>query len=271
MKNKLLNNKFTFLTENKYSFLAAGCTIGIMQIVYYCYDLIPFGDKTILRMDLYHQYGPLFAEFYERVFNGDSFLYSWTSGGGGTFLGNFYNYLSSPFALVMLLAGHKNMPEAIAVMILLKSAVASFTFSYFIKKRYEPENSPIISAFGVLYACSGYFIAYYWNVMWIDSFYLFPLVMLGIDNIIRKRKLSLYIVSLSLTFLTNYYMAYMVCIFSVLFFIYNYFTQFDLTSTYFGRLKDREKGVTKLFHSPVKKSLEIFGKDKYSNSRLPEQ
>jgi uncharacterized membrane protein YfhO len=200
-----------------------------MLIVYYCYDLIPFGDKTILRMDLYHQYGPLFAELYERVVNGDSFLYSWTSGGGGTFLGNFYNYLSSPFAIVMLIAGHKNMPEAIAIMVLLKAAVAAFTFSYFISKKHK-EVTPLTSAFGVLYACSGFFIAYYWNIMWIDSFYLFPLVMLGIDKIINERKLSLYIVSLTLTFFTNYYMAYMVCIFSVLFFIYNYFIEYDFSS-----------------------------------------
>ena len=241
------NKKLQPFYNNRYSFLAAGCTFIIMMIVYYCYDLIPFGDKTILRMDLYHQYGPLFAEFYERVVNADSFLYSWTSGGGGTFLGNFFNYLSSPFAIVMLLAGHRNMPEAIAVMIILKAITASFTFSYFIKKKYTAEDSPVISAFGVLYACSGYFIAYYWNVMWIDSFYLFPLVMLGIDKIINERKTSLYIVSLTLTFFTNYYMAYMVCIFSVLFFIYNYFIQYDLTSTYFGKLRQRQNGVKSFF------------------------
>ncbi len=244
MKNKFQENKYLrFFYDNRYSFLAAGCTFLIMMVVYYCFDLIPFGDKTILRMDLYHQYGPLFAEFYERFVNFDSFLYSWTSGGGGTFLGNFYNYLSSPFALVMLLVGHKNMPEAIAIMIILKAMTASFTFSYFLRKKYSSEQSPIISAFGVLYACSGYFIAYYWNVMWIDSFYLFPLVMLGIDKIIRERKASLYIVSLTLTFLTNYYMAYMVCIFSVLFFIYNYFTQYELSSTYCGKLKERENNI----------------------------
>ncbi len=248
MKNKFMENpKLKVFYDNRYSFLAAGCTFLIMMIVYYCYDLIPFGDKTILRMDLYHQYGPLFAEFYERVVNADSFLYSWNSGGGGTFLGNFFNYLSSPFAIVMLLAGHKNMPEAIAIMIILKAITASFTFSYFVRKKYSAEQSPIISAFGVLYACSGYFIAYYWNVMWIDSFYLFPLVMLGIDKIIRERKVSLYIVSLTLTFFTNYYMAYMVCIFSVLFFIFDYFTQYAFTDTYFGKLKEREKSVKSTF------------------------
>ena len=260
MKNKFLENpKLKPFYDNRYSFLAAGCTFLIMMIVYYCYDLIPFGDKTILRMDLYHQYGPLFAEFYERVVNFDSFLYSWNSGGGGTFLGNFFNYLSSPFAIVMLIAGHKNMPEAIAVMIILKAITASFTFSYFLRKKYSPEQSPIISAFGVLYACSGYFIAYYWNVMWIDSFYLFPLVMLGIDKIIRERKISLYIVSLTLTFLTNYYMAYMVCIFSVLFFIFNYFTQFSITETYLGKLKEREKNV---------KSTLSWGINSLRNSRF---
>lgn len=248
MKNKFLENKkLKPFYDNRYSFLAAGCTFFIMMVVYYCFDLIPFGDKTILRMDLYHQYGPLFAEFYERVTEGDSFLYSWTSGGGGTFLGNFYNYLSSPFAIVMLLAGHKNMPEAIAIMIILKAITASYTFSYFIRKKFTPEESPLTSAFGVLYACSGYFIAYYWNVMWIDSFYLFPLVMLGIDRIIKERKASLYIITLTLTFLTNYYMAYMVCIFSVLFFIYNYFTLYDFSSTYFGRLKEREGGIKSAF------------------------
>ncbi|MEE1504053.1 MAG: YfhO family protein, partial [Acutalibacteraceae bacterium] len=228
--------------NTRYSWLAAACTAGIMLVVYFCYDLIPFGDTTILRMDLYHQYGPLFAELYERITNFDSLIYSWTSGGGSAFLGNFFNYLSSPFLVVMLLLGHKNMPEAIAVMVLLKAAVAAFTFSYFLSKK-NKESSPLTSAFGVLYACSGYFIAYYWNIMWIDSFYLFPLVMLGIEKIISERKLKLYTITLALTLITNYYMGYMVCIFSVLYFIYYFFSNYNFTDTYFGKLAKREKGI----------------------------
>ena len=249
MKNsKLLKSPvYKKLYTLRYSLLAAGCTFLLMMAVYFAYDLIPFGDKTILRMDLYHQYGPLFTELFERIKNADSLLYSWTSGGGGTFLGNFYNYLSSPFAVVMLIFGHKNMPEAIATMILLKACTASFTFSYFISKKFK-EVSPLISAFGVLYACSGYFIAYYWNVMWLDSFYLFPLVILGLEKLISERKMKLYIVSLALTFVTNYYMAYMVCIFSVLYFIYYYFSNYQINETYFGKLKKSEKGIFNRFN-----------------------
>ncbi len=224
----------------RYSLLAALCTAFIMLVVYYCYDLAPFGQMTILRMDLYHQYGPLFAELYERVTNLDSLLYSWKSGGGGAFLGNFYNYLSSPTAIFMLLFGHKNMPEAIAAMVLVKSAIASFTFSYFISKKFNIQN-PLTAAFGVLYACSGYFIAYYWNIMWLDSFYLFPLVILGIEKIISTGKMKLYIVSLALTLITNYYMGYMVCIFSVLYFLYYYFSNYSFTETYFEKLAPKEE------------------------------
>ena len=119
--------------ENRFMFLAALCTALIMLVVYYCYNLFPFGEVTILRMDLYHQYGPLYAEFYDRLTSGASFLYSWTTGGGSGFLGNFSNYISSPFSLLILFFGHKNMPEAIAAIILLKSAAASFTCSYFLK------------------------------------------------------------------------------------------------------------------------------------------
>ena len=49
--------------------------IGIL-FVFMIFKLFPFGDTTVLRMDLYHQYGPLFVEFYDRVTHFKSFLYS---------------------------------------------------------------------------------------------------------------------------------------------------------------------------------------------------
>lgn len=243
MKEKFVNNPIVKKGFNaRYCWLASLCTAFIMVVVYYCYDLFPFGDITILRMDLYHQYGPLFAELYDRVTSLESLLYSWNSGGGGAFLGNFYNYLASPTAIFMLLLGHKNMTEAIALMVLTKAAAASFTFSFFISKKFNIQN-PLTAAFGVLYACSGYFIAYYWNIMWLDAFYLFPLVMLGIEYVVSQGKMKLYTISLALTIITNYYMGYMVCIFSVLYFLYLFISKHSFSETYFGRLAKREKGA----------------------------
>ncbi|MBR2869574.1 MAG: YfhO family protein [Clostridia bacterium] len=218
-----------FFVDNSYCWLAAGCTIGIMILVFYCYSLFPFGEKTILRMDLYHQYGPLFAELYDRIVNGENFFYSWRTGLGSPFLGNFFNYLSSPSLIFMLIFGHENMPEAIATMIVAKAALAAAAFTYYLKKSQDKHDFST-AAFGILYALCGYFIAYYWNVMWIDTMAYFPLVILGIENIINKRSPKLYIPMLALTLLTSYYMGYMTCIFSVLYFLVYYFGNHEVTS-----------------------------------------
>ena len=145
-------NKFIqAVLDSKYSLLAFAASAFVMIIVYYCFDVIPFGDYTVLRMDLYHQYGPLFAELYDRITTGESLIYSWNSGLGSSFLGNFSNYLASPLAIIMLLLGHENMPEAIAIMILLKASFASAFFSFYLRKT-TGRNDFSTAAFGVLYS-----------------------------------------------------------------------------------------------------------------------
>ncbi len=201
--DKSVSGPKRFFGENKFIFLAFIFSASVMLFVYYCYQLFPFGGVTILRMDLYHQYGPLFAELYERITGLRSLLYSWNSGLGSSFLGNFSNYLSSPLSLIILLFGHKNIPEAVATIILLKGAFASASFAYYLK-RSQGHNDASITAFGLLYSFSGFFIAYYWNVMWLDAMVLFPLAMLGIELIIKEKKFGLFVFSLTMTMLTNY-------------------------------------------------------------------
>ncbi len=218
-KGRLYNNRFIFL--------AMGGSLLISLLIAYCYNMIPFANFTILRMDLYHQYGPLFAELYERIKSGESLLYSWNAGGGSSFLGNFYNYLSSPLSLIILFFDHAHIPVAIGVMIFTKAVLASATFTYYLKKSMN-KHSYITAGFGVLYAFSGYFIAYYWNLMWLDAYVMLPLVLLGIERIINKGKPTLFITSLAVTMFSNYYMAYMVCLFSVIYFLYYYFSNYSI-------------------------------------------
>ncbi len=217
-----------FINENIYIMLAFICSAAIMMIVYVCNDIIPFGNHTVLRMDLFHQYGPLFAELYDRLTGLKSFAYSWTSGGGSSFLGNYYNYLSSPVALIILLFGHERIPESIGAMVLIKNALAASTMAYYLKKSFK-KNDFTVSAFGIMYAFCGFFIAYYWNIMWIDAMYLLPLVVLGIEKLINENKAKLYVISLAITFLANYYMAFMVCVFALIYFFVYYCSNYSAT------------------------------------------
>ncbi len=205
--------------DNRYMIYAFLATAGTMLIIYFCNSMVPFGDKTILRMDLYHQYGPLFAELYERIMSGASLTYSWVSGLGSCFLGNYFNYLSSPIGAIIMFFGHKNMPEAIAAMILIKAALSASAFTYYLKRSLKSQSFAS-TAFGIMYAFCAYMLAYYWNVMWIDAMVLLPIVLLGIERIINHGRPATYIVGLSLTMFSNYYMSYMLCLFSVIYFIY---------------------------------------------------
>lgn len=225
IKNKKLSKLSDFINENIFVILAFVCSAALMMIVYFCFDMIPFGDRTVLRMDLFHQYGPMFAELYDRITNFKSLIFSWTSGGGNAFLGNYFNYMSSPIALIILFFGHENIPESIGAMVLIKNALASAAMAYYLKKAHS-KNDFSITAFGILYSFCGFFIAYYWNVMWIDAMYLLPLITLGIEKIINKRKPALYTVSLAIAFFSNYYMAFMICVFSVLYFFVYYFSNY---------------------------------------------
>ena len=228
--------------DNTYIITAFFAAMVTMLIIYICNGMVPFGDKTILRMDLYHQYAPLFAELYERVIQGDSLIYSWSSGLGSCFLGNFFNYLSSPLSALIFFFGHKNITEAIAVMILLKASLSSAAFTYYAKKsiRYQ---SYATCAFGVLYAFCGYMLAYYWNVMWLDAMFLLPIVALGIERIVNHGKMCTYVIALSLSMFSNYYIAFMLCLFSVIYFFYYFGANYSSESIVNARFGKTRRGL----------------------------
>lgn len=244
----MLNNIKNKLNNNKFILISGGITLFIILLVYFCYEIIPFGDKTIYRMDLYHQYGPLFSELYDRLTSGESLIYSWNTGLGSSFLGNFYNYLSSPISLIILLFGHENTFEAVAAMIAIKCVLSSMSMANYLKKS-QNINSLYISAFGVLYAFCSYFIAYYWNVMWIDAMYIFPFVILGIEQIIDSGKTRTYFLSLIIAIFSNYYIGYMICIFSCIYFIYYYVCSLDKIKAKKKRFSSDKMFIDKISHS----------------------
>lgn len=209
---------YKFFFRNRFVFLSMATALLLMLFVLFIFSAFPFGDVTVLRMDLYHQYGPLFVELYDRVTGAESFLYSWTSGGGSSFLGNFFNYLSSPFSALIFLFDRDEMPFAITTIVSLKCIFSEGTFTFYLKKSLN-RHSTVSATFGVLYAFCAYFLAYYWNVMWLDGMIALPLLVLGIEKLVDNGKGWLYVCSLVYIIYCNYYIGYMSCIFSVIYLI----------------------------------------------------
>jgi len=58
----------------------------------------------------------------------------------------------------------------------------------------------------------GFVLAYYWNIMWMDSFAMVPLVMLGVYKLVHEGRYRLFVVSLALAIIFNFLMGVFICI-----------------------------------------------------------
>ncbi len=212
-------NKIKNTIQNNFIYLLTIITgLIIINLIYYMQMVAPFGSNSLLQIDFFHQYAPMFGEYYDRIKNGLNLIYSFNTGFGLPLFRNFLNYLSSPFNIIIFLFDRSNLLMSFSIIIGLKAVVSSTTMVYYISKKFNSKNLSLIPL-GILYGFCAYFTAYYWNIMWLDGMIFLPLIVLGIENIINKNKPLLYIISLALMIISNYFIAYMICLFAVLYFI----------------------------------------------------
>jgi uncharacterized membrane protein YfhO len=190
----------------------------IMTALYIAREIYPFGNNCYLRSDMYHQYAPFFSELWNKLRHGESLTYSWDIGMGTNFTALYAYYLASPSNWFIVLFPQKYMIEIMNVIIILKLCLSSLTFTYYISKHFNTRKCTI-ALFGMFYALSGFVAAYSWNIMWLDCLVLLPLIILGLERLVNENRCFLYCISLGLCIYTNYYIAIMVCISVVLYFI----------------------------------------------------
>lgn len=189
-----------------------------LAIIFIYLKVYPFGNSMYLPVDAYGQYINYLQYFRELFFGESSVIYSLGKSIGGEMYGLFAYYLISPYNFITLLFNKGNMPLAFDIILVLKTATCSLTFTYYLNRREKAKFTNLIFSF--MYAFSSYAITYGFNIMWLDALILLPLVISGIEDMITKRKVVMYIISLALTLITNYYTGFMVCIFSAIYFLY---------------------------------------------------
>ena len=180
----------------------------------------PFGNSSMLYSDMYHQYYPFFVAFREALRSGESLLHSWSVGLGMDYLGLIAYYLASPLNLVSVIVPQGWLLEYFSLLVPVKLGLAGLFFAIFLKKMFDKEDLSI-AVFGAFYGLCAWALGYQWNVMWLDTFALLPLVALGTVALLRDRKFILYTLTLFLSIFANYYIGFFTCIFVLLlFFIY---------------------------------------------------
>ena len=177
----------------------------------------PFGHYSMLYSDMYHQYYPFFVAFRDALRGGHSLLYTWSVGMGMDYLGLISYYLASPLNLFSVLVPESWTLEFFSLLMPVKLGLASLFFAVFLKNMFH-RNDLSIALFGGFYGLCAWALGYQWNVMWLDTFALLPLVALGTVKLIQEKKFVLYTLTLFLSVYANYYIGFFTCIFVFLLF-----------------------------------------------------
>ena len=231
-KNGLLKSmssvrSFWDKTFGEYGYLIFATLIP-MVLFYLIYligkQVYPFGDGTVLVLDLNGQY----VSFYEGLHNilrGEAdLLYSFSRNLGGEFLGIYDYYVASPFAMLLALLPERFMLEGLLLLFLLKAGLCGLFMGIYLHKHAAGEpNRLAIVAFSVMYAMSSYCVVQQHNSMWIDAVLWLPMLCLGIESLIKYGRFRLYVFALAITIHSNFYIGYMAVLFTLLYCFYYYF------------------------------------------------
>lgn len=216
--NNRNNKTLLWLKDNYFYFLAFLIPFVLMLIAYAKAGMHPFGDKQIMVYDCWHQYFPFAQELVDKIKSGDSLLYTLRSGFGQDFLGIMSYYTASPLNFLASLFPAEHLREFFMFFMCIKVGCAGLFMSMFLKHTFKKGGFAIV-LFSVPYALSAFIMGYGWNIMWIDTVALLPLVALGAVSLVRDGKFKLYVISLAVAFFANFYIGFFVCIFMVMLFI----------------------------------------------------
>ena len=231
LKNGFLKRQSKWMTvlqknfgEYGYLLIAALIPAVLFYLIYLAKGLYPFGDGTVLVLDLNGQYVSFYEGLHDILRGEADLLYSFSRNLGGEFLGIYDYYVASPFAMLLALFPQRFMLEGLLILFMLKAALCGFNMGFYLHKHAAGEpNRMAIIAFSVLYAMTSYCVVQQHNSMWIDAVLWLPLLTLGIESVIKYGKFRLYVFTLAITIHSNFYIGYMVVIYTVAYCFYYYF------------------------------------------------
>ena len=212
------------LSRVKYLLWCFCLPAALMWVIYIAMNVYPFGEESVLVLDLNGQYVYYFEALRRLLLGEGSFLYSFSRTLGGEFLGIFAYYLASPFSFIVALFPREMITEALLTMFLLKTGLCGLTIGIYLHKT-RPGRPVAVVIFSTMYALCAYAVVMQHNTMWIDNMIFLPLILLGIEEMIRFGKYKLFVISLSLAVFSNFYIGYMMCIFVAVYFFYYYFSR----------------------------------------------
>ncbi|WP_158564277.1 YfhO family protein [Jiangella anatolica] len=178
----------------------------------------PFGEASRNTNDLGQQFIPMHA-YLRDVLTGAApgdLVFSWSSGFGVPFLGDFMAYLGGTFSWIVVLFPRDGMDLALYVIAVLAVATAAAAMTAYLRLLRPTGPAWLAVVAGVSYALCGWAMddAVYMTV-WLNGLVAFPVLCLVCEWILRRRTLLPLVVSpfvVALLWTSHFYTVYMATI-----------------------------------------------------------
>ena len=191
----------------------------IMLVSYFIFGVWPFGEESVLSLDLNGQYVYYYDHMYDVIYGGESVFYSWSRNLSGEWMGIIGYYLGSPFNWIVWLLPRKWILEGLLAMMCIKVGSIGLAMSVYLSRGKGFQKLTTI-IFSICYALCAYTITQTMNPMWLDGVLALPLICLGLERFIDQGRFRLLVVSWVYAFVTCFYIGYMLAIFSILYFMF---------------------------------------------------
>ncbi len=189
----------------------------IFAVVWALNGVYPGGVSSPLIMDMNTQYINFFAAL-RRMGEGGNLFFSWAKSMGTDFYALYSYYLSSPLSYFVFLFSEEDIVTAVYALTILKVGLSGLAMTVYMRSRHGKMRVEYL-AFSTAWALSGYVMAYSLCVMWLDAIILMPLILVGVDRIIKGGGVSLFTIFMTLMLVSNYYTGFMVFLGAFLYFI----------------------------------------------------
>ncbi len=191
-------------------------------ISYIAFGVYPFGERSVLTLDLSGQYIYYFEALRDAFWGDGSVFYSWSRNLSGGFMGIIGYYLASPFTLIIMLLPRKMIVESMMIMQMCKVGSCGLTFCIYAQRSKHVAPIPSVM-FSTMYAMMSYVVIQLIDPMWIDGPIFLPLIILGVEYLIDDGRKINYIIPLAIMFVANFYIGFMIAIFVAIYFFYYLF------------------------------------------------
>ena len=205
--------KNTFIT-----LLAFVIPAVIMMLIFIMGEFAPFGSVSVLVADMRYQFVDYIGYMKSVFFGSNDMFYTFSKTFGGDMMGFAAYYLFNPFFLMLLVIPNDILPIGIVIMMIIISGFTGLLFHLMLRGIWGNRFSSVI--FSTAYALMGFNVAYINCIHYFFSTMLLPLIILGLYRMMKSRRpCVLYIISVALTVISNYYIGYMILIFAAAFFL----------------------------------------------------